>query len=65
MSLDELIAKLSGLRGESYERGQMKVFVTAPVVEVHCWLHAEDIVVSQDEANGGKPTVILNGGFGA
>ena len=63
MTLDELIAKLTSLRGDSDANGKLKVKLNCTVANVDCWVH-DDMVRIEEREERGK-VVIMEGGFGA
>lgn len=65
MTLDELIATLTELRGTSEKTGKLKVKVNCPVAGVDCWFHDDMISVVVSSKVGATEIVRIQGGIGA
>lgn len=63
MTLDEMIAKLATLRGDSDDNGKLKVNLNCVLGGVDCWVHDDMVRIEKREVHG--TVVIIEGGFGA
>lgn len=65
MTLDALIKKLTGLRGESQETGELEIVVMAPIADTECWLHSDHISIVVASEIDPTQYIRIVGGTGA